>query len=29
MNKQDLQVLESFLIFNKYAFSVTRHTLHN
>jgi glutamate dehydrogenase len=25
LNKQDLQVLESFLIFNKYAFSVTRH----
>jgi glutamate dehydrogenase len=26
LNKQDLQVLESFLIFNKYAFSVTRHS---
>jgi glutamate dehydrogenase len=26
LNKQDLQVLESFLIFNKYAFSATHHS---
>lgn len=29
LNKQDVQVLESFLIFNKYVFLAACHTLRN